>query len=202
MDQVKTFSSETLSIVAMVEVGHQLPLNARQIQTVLCIFTCVFITFLADGLNNEFVRLDQECATLADKYLKFRLKWHQHCSYYLVDCNHELSLIGLHPNDSIAVDVVSVRSQWHCVVKQYSLTKDDSKIFLILFCSYVYDELLHTYHSAIEVSQPTAQLLSEDSDDVYYHCYIKYAAQQIYTNLVLCITTKREYHWSSAFCRN
>ena len=112
------------------------------------------------------------------QYLKFQLKWHQHCSYYLVDCNSELSLIGLHPNDPIAVDVVSVRTQWHCVVKQYSLTKDDSKIFLILFCSYVHDELLHTYHSAVEVSQPTAQLLSEDSDGVYYCCYIKYAAQQ------------------------
>ena len=58
-----------------------------QIQTVLCIFTCVFIRFLADGLKNEFVRLYQECATVADKYLKFQLKWHQHCNY-LVDCNH------------------------------------------------------------------------------------------------------------------
>ena len=133
MDRVKTFSSETTSIVAMAEVGHQFPFNAsdkfKQFSAPLPVCS---IRFLADGLKNQFMRLYEECATVADRYLKFQHKWHQHCSYYLVDCNRELSLIGLHPDDPIAVDVVSVRSQWHRVVKQYSLTKHDSKNFLIL----------------------------------------------------------------------
>ena len=115
------------------------------------------IRFLADGLKKEFMRLYEGCATAADKYLKFQLKWHQHCSYYLVDCNHELSLIRLHPDYPIAVDVVEVQSQWHCVAMKYSLTRDDANNFLILFSSCVYDELLRTCHSAIDVSQPTTQ---------------------------------------------
>ena len=74
----------------------------------------------------------------------------------------------MHPDDPIAVDVVSVRSQWHRVVMLYSLTKDDAKKFLILFCSCVYDELLRTCHSAIEVHQEPTPTCFEDSDDVYY----------------------------------
>ena len=52
--------------------------------------------------------LYENCATISDHYLQFQLKWHHRCSYFLVDCNHDLTLIGLHPSDPIAVDVVSV----------------------------------------------------------------------------------------------
>ena len=136
------------------------------------------------------MRLYQECATVADKYLKFQLKWHQHCNY-LVDCNRELSLIGLHPNDPIAVDVASVWSQWHCVVKQYSLTKDDSKIFLILFL------VMFTVSSCILIIQPLrlVSLLHSCCPKtvmMYIIAAISSMLHSRYTpNLVLCITTKR-----------
>ena len=196
MDRMKTFSSDTLSVVAMAEVAHQLPFNASDEFKQFCASLPVCsVRFLADGLKKEFVRLYEECATVADKYLKFQLKWHQLCSYYLVDSNRELSLIGLHPDDPIAVDVVSVRFQWHRIVMQYSLTKDDSKIFLILFCSCVYDELLRTCHSAIEVSQPTVQSLSKDSNDVYYRfggAAISSMLHSRYTQIKSCALPQKE----------
>ena len=62
----------------------------------------------------KLVTLYEECATISDRYLhlQFQLKWHVHCSYFLVDCNQDLTLILLHPSDPTALDVVSVRSQW------------------------------------------------------------------------------------------
>jgi len=168
-ERVKTCSSGTLCIVVMTKLGQQLPVNASEKLKEFCISLPVSsMQFFADQLKKQFVKIYSECATMADKYLKFQLQWHQHCSYYLVEYNRELSLIGIHPDDPIAVDVVSIRSKWHCIVKQYFLTKNDAKIFLILFCGCVYDELLRACHSAIEVNQTTTQFCSEDSDDVYY----------------------------------
>ena len=66
------------------------------------------VEFLSEHLKGRFVTLYEECATISDRYLKFQLKWHHYCSYFLVDCNCNLSLIGLHPSDPIAADVVLV----------------------------------------------------------------------------------------------
>lgn len=169
VEQVKTYSCETLSVVALTAVGHQLPLNAIEELKQFCTSVPVSsLHFLSQQLKKHFIRMYDACSKGADKYLKFQLQWHQHCSYYLVDYNRQLSLIGLHPDDPIAVDVVSVSSQWHHVVMSYSLKKQDAKNFLIIFCSCVYDELLHTCHSAIEVHQETTPSYFEDSNGVYY----------------------------------
>ena len=67
MDRVRT---ETLCIVAMAEVEHQLPYNARNNFKQFCALLPVFsIRFLADGLKKEFVKLYEECATVADKII-------------------------------------------------------------------------------------------------------------------------------------
>ena len=57
------------------------------------------------------------------------------------------------------------------MVPIFNKAKEKSKIFLILYCSCVYDGLLHKYHSAIETSSqpdPQASCSVADSDDVYY----------------------------------
>ena len=52
---------------------------------------------------------------------------------------------------------------------KYSLQKEGSKIFLMLYCGSVYDQLLHRCRSTIESrSQQYVSLSSEDSDDIYY----------------------------------
>ena len=100
VEQVKTYSCETLSVVALTAVGHQLPLNASEELKQFCTSVPVSsLHFLSEQLKKHFIKMYDACSKGADKYLKFQLQWHQHCSYYLVDYNRQLSLIGLHPDD-------------------------------------------------------------------------------------------------------
>ena len=105
---------------------------------------------------------------MKEKYLQFQIKWHRHCSYFLVEKNAELSLIGLHPADPSAEAVVSVHSQWNKLCVANCLQISDAKIFMILFCGCLYDELLHQCHRIIEPDIQASELCSEDSEDVYY----------------------------------
>ena len=78
-------------------------------------------------------------------------------------------VVGLHPSDPITVDVVSVRSEWHCLSMKYSLQKERSNTFLILYCNCIHVELIHKCHLVIETSsQSNVQACITDSDDVYY----------------------------------
>ena len=70
--------------------------------------------------------------SLKEHYLQFQLKWHTHCSYFLVKMNRELSDIGLHPSDELAEDVVRVRSLWHKVCLVHSVQIEDGKTFLCM----------------------------------------------------------------------
>ena len=66
------------------------------------------ILFFTLHLKEAFIRLYEECSTLKERYLQFQLQWHAYCSYFLVTKNCELSEIGLHPSDPLAVKVVAV----------------------------------------------------------------------------------------------
>ena len=130
------------------------------------------IEFFTISLKRRFVILYEEYATHSTafgRYLQSQLKWHHYCSYFLVDYNHDLSVIGLHPSDPVAVDVVSIRSQWHHL--SITLLKERAKVFLMLYCSSMYDELLCKCHSVIDTSsQPDAEASCSviNSDDIYY----------------------------------
>ena len=84
--------------------------------------------------------------------MQLQIKWHQHCSYFLVDKNMELSLIGLHSSDPIAESLVDVRSKWNKVCAVNCLQRSNAKKFLILYCDcvYIYEELLWQCHRIIE----------------------------------------------------
>ena len=76
---------------------------------------------------------------------------------------------------------------------KYSMTRDDANN--LLFCSCVYDELLFTCHSTIEVSQPTTQSWSKDSDDVHYRfggAAISSMLQSRYTQIKSCVLARKE----------
>ena len=82
---------------------------------------------------------------MKDQYLHFQWKWHNHYSLFLLECNQEMTFMGLHPLDPLADKVVSVRAQWSRVCIQYSITRKDKKMFLILYLlavfSYFYDSV-------------------------------------------------------------
>ena len=156
-NHARSVHNTTLSMLAKIGVSNQIPLASEDLKDFCDSLPVSDIEFLSEHLKKRFVMLYEECAAISavsDRYLQFQLKWHHHCSYFLVDCNRELSMIGLHPSDPIAVDVVSVRSQWHHLSTKYSLQKERCKTFLILFCGCIYDELLRKCHSVIETSSP------------------------------------------------
>lgn len=163
INRVKELNSGALTVATMAAVCNQMPLSNEELKQFCISLPVNAVKFLAEHLKNLLVYMKK-----VPLHLKLQQKWYQHYSYFLVDCNCDLTLLDLHPSDPIAAGVVSVRSCWHNLVAQHSLTKPDGKNFLILFCSSVFDELLYTCHATIEDSQDTTEPSVQESDDVYY----------------------------------
>jgi len=130
------------------------------------ILTATELSFFTKHLQETFIRLYNDCSSLKECYLQFQLKWHTHCSYFLVKTNRELSDIGLHPSDHLAE--VQVKSQWNKVCLAHSVETEDGKTFLISYCGSVYDEFLRQCHVTIQPSSTTEEGIMEESVDVYY----------------------------------
>ena len=142
--------SDITTVISLVNVRKQLPSSNPTVAVFCNSIVPNSIKFLAEHLHQVFVKLYDECSTMKEKYLQFQIKWHRHCSYFLVEKNVELSLIGLHSAEPSAEAVVSVRSQWSKLCAANHLQRSDAKIFMILFCGCPYDELLRQYHKIIE----------------------------------------------------
>ncbi|XP_065893888.1 uncharacterized protein [Dysidea avara] len=125
------------------------------------------LKFLSEHLQKVFIRLYEECSTLKERYLQFQIRWHRYCSYLLVK-NCQLSPVGLHPTDPLAIEVVAVWSKWNKFCSLHSLLSSESKKFLIVFCSCVYDELLRQCHIAVQADRQKDIICLEDTEDIYY----------------------------------
>ena len=129
------------------------------------------------------------------KYLQFQIKWHRHCNYFVVEKNLELPLIGVHPADPLAEEVVSVHSQWSTLCASHHLPRSDAKIFMILFCTCLYDELLCQCRIIIEPDRQASELCSEDSEDVYYRfrgSAIRSMLHNRYTRIRACLLNQKD----------
>ena len=161
-------SPDITTAISLINVRKQLPSSNPTVAVFSNSVAPNSIKFLTEHLHQVFVKLYDKCSTMKEKYLQFQIKWHRHCSYFLVEKNAELSLIGLHPAEPSAEAVVSVRSQWSKLFAAHHLQRSDAKIFMILFCGCLYDELLRQCHRIIEPDIQASELCSEDSEDVYY----------------------------------
>ena len=88
----------------------------------------------------------------------------------LFSCGKECRIITDWPPScrTSAEAVVSVHSQWSKLCAAHHLQRSDAKIFMILFCGCLYDELLRQCHKIIEPNIQASELCSEDSEDVHY----------------------------------
>ena len=79
-------------------------------------------------------------------------------------------LLGLHPEDPIAEQVVKVRSEWNKLKKQHSLCATAASKSLMMFCFSVLDQLLRQCHKVIQSFKKSSSKEDavEDSEDVYY----------------------------------
>ena len=99
---------------------------------------------------------------MKDRYLHFQLKWHNHCSLFLVDRNQDLTSLGLHPSDPLASKVILVRAQWSQIAFQHSISKKGKKTFMMLFSSAIFNYFLSQCHSLLEPKH-IATVVTEDT---------------------------------------
>jgi len=62
-------------------------------------------------------------------------------------------MIGLYPSDPVAVDVVSIQSQWYHLSTKYALLKERSKTLLTLYC------MMSCSASVIKLLKPVDNLM-------------------------------------------
>ena len=167
--RISSTSNEEITLKSLSSTTKEVSVVSELLKAFCDSVTPVALSFFTEHLKETFLRLYEECSTLKERYLQFQLKWHSHCSYFLVLKNSELTDIGLHPSDPLAVKVVTVRSEWHKVCSSYSVNSDTAKTFLISYFSATYNELLQQCQNVIKPAEPIqVAAVHEDTDNVYY----------------------------------
>ena len=168
---VKDLDAAELSLQLMTDIHTKQMMNGKDIGSFCSSVDLKGLSFLAQHLQESFVRLYNDCSSEKEHYLQFQIKWHRHCSYLLVEKNYQLTQLGLHPDDPISREVFMVRSQWYKLKVQHSLGNVASHTFLTLFCSCVFENLLQECHKVMQTFKKSADVQKDpvaDSEDVYY----------------------------------
>ena len=93
-----------------------------------------------------------------DKHISFQFQWHNKCS-------------PLIPGDESTIEVQLVRQKWITLYSRSETSSSAAKIFMLVFLSEAYKELLHNCHLAISMpisSQQSTSTVTSDPLDVYY----------------------------------
>ena len=120
-----------------------------------------------------FVDLYNQCSTGKEKYLRFQLKWHSHCSIFLLP--KDVDVESVLPKQSLGKEDIrtyeNIRSLW----QQFCDTSypfENCKKLMILFSSILYKMLLQKVneHPASSTNHQTSipTHVVHDADDVYY----------------------------------
>ena len=168
---VKDLDAAELSLRSVTDIRTKQMMNGKDIGSFCSSVDPKGLNFLAQHLQEGFVKLYNDCSSEKEHYLQFQIKWHKHCSYLLVEKNYQLTQLGLHPDDPISREVFMVRSQWHKLKEQHSLGNVTSCTFLSLFCSCVFENLLQECHKVMQKFKKLADVQKDpvaDSEDVYY----------------------------------
>ena len=168
VNHVKSLNSMAAAVLSLTEAVSAMPNRDTNLISSCRRILPSQVAFFAKHLQEMFVELYNECSTIKDRYLHFQLKWHNHCSIFLVDRNQDLTMLGLHSSDPLASKVVSVRAQWSQVFTQHSIDKRGSKIFLMLLSSAIFNYFLRQCHGLLETKQK-ATVVTEDDKDTYLH---------------------------------
>ena len=87
-----------------------------------------------------FGELYIQCKQEVDPFLQLQLKWHQHCSIFLLSRRHSLTTINL--EESAQQSVSAIRIQWLDYCNQSTLQFSDTSKVMLILSSAVYDVLL------------------------------------------------------------
>ena len=124
---------------------------------------------LIEHHRTTFINLYIQFSKGKEKYLRFQLAWHKHCSALLL--SKELSINCIFPSSppNDIKEISDVRQLWLCFCDAYPSTEQENcKKIMILLSSVLYDVLLQNMHMCnAQLSTFTATSSNCDSDDVY-----------------------------------
>lgn len=116
-----------------------------------------------------FAVLYTECKKGPDSFLKFQLRWHQHCSVFLLSSRYPVSAIKLQELPNFPVD--EVRKSWLDFCEASGLPVPESNSLMIMLSSVIYELLLDyaaNFQSSLEAYEGPSSSVMPDGDDVYY----------------------------------
>jgi len=100
--------------------------------------------------------------------MSFQFQWHKQCSPLLVEKAKDLGSIQVFAGDPSTEAVQIAQKQWIGLYSSHGTNSNVAKMFMLLFLSEVYKELLSKCHIALRPVSPVSQSASSDPIDVYY----------------------------------
>lgn len=185
MKSIRSFSLHKIAREIQSKLNEQFP-SERMLREVLdCLMQQdQLLLSLAKYHHITFVNLYVKCGSGKDKYIRFQLDWHKHCSIFLLP--KESSIDCIFPSDTDNDDdtksmctlnakeikeIKDIRHLWSCFCDSYPTEQQmNCKKIMISFSSAVHDILLRQLHASngqlTETVCKTASS-SSDGDDVY-----------------------------------
>ena len=115
-----------------------------------------------------FSLLYTECKKEPDSMLKFQLRWHKHCSTFLLSQSYSLATIGFEELPQCPVG--PLRQVWIDFCNSNNVPIPESNSIMISLSSVIYNFLLEhvaTYQQGLTASSLSG-ISEQDSDDVYF----------------------------------
>ena len=185
IDSIKTMSLNTIAHEVKLRLHEQLQSSEQILKVILdsLVDNEKLLLSLVKHHHNTFVNLYVQCSSGKEKYIRFQLDWHKHCSVFLlprvfgIDCiflSNGKSTVTDSTKENAAVDntkeISDIRCLWlnFCDSQSYPLVSCNK--LMILFSAAVYDILLQQMHknnAKLTTAAVSTGTPSTDSDDVY-----------------------------------
>ena len=117
------------------------------------------LTTIFRGLVEIFIHVFKSCEKGKDKYSRFQLEWHKHCSTLLTENVDEASM----------KELSQIHQRWLGFCEGSRITKDGYNPVMISICAVVYDYLMQQILEEQKAKpNETSMCIQQDSDDVYF----------------------------------
>ena len=146
------------------------PENLNSVVEVLCDKDHHLKDILAHH-RKTFAQMDLQCKKGVDPFLCFQLRWHQHCSAYLLARSYPLSVINM--TEALEHSLVTTRMQWLDFYEANSVPVPESNAVMMTVSSAVYELMLERAGdiknslSDEAVAVPAAVTDAVEGDNVY-----------------------------------
>ena len=114
-----------------------------------------------------FVSIYNDCKKGPESHMNFQLRWHQHCSAFLLGSEHSLSVIKLQEYNECTIE--ETRHKWLEFTETNGVPVPESNPIMITVSAVIYNFLLeHVAHFQTDKETSTSSVVLADSDDVHY----------------------------------